>query len=330
VGRTLDQRIAVFDMGGGTFDLTVLAVRGEVFEVLATGGDPFLGGDDFDRLLADRLAADLLQQHRVDAAGDSGTLARLRSAAEAIKHQLSIDDLVEGTIHEIGYGAGGAALSLEFRISRTEVEAMITPMVDRALVLTEQVLSDAGLSAKNIDEVILVGGSTRVPLIHRRVGEQFGKKPRVDLDPMEVVAMGAAIQANSLAAPGSSPTPANVLLDVTSHSLRIATAGGFSRALIKKNTPIPAEGVATFAPARDEQTTVKVLVCQGEADRYDENVPLGEITLDGLPAGHRGDIKLEVTFTIDADGLLQVAAKDLGSGVAARATLDAVGRAPSE
>jgi molecular chaperone DnaK len=324
--RPANQRIAIFDLGGGTFDCTVLAVRGGIYEVLATGGDPFLGGDDFDRVLAERLAADLLEQHRVDAAGDAGTLARLRGAAEEIKHQLSIDDEVEGTIHEIGYGPGGAPLSLDFHITRAQVEALIAPMVDRALVLTEQVLSDAGLSAKNIDEVILVGGSTRVPMVARRVGEQFGRKPRLDLDPMEVVAMGAAIQAASLAAPGSTAT-ANVLLDITSHSLRIATAGGFSRALIKKNTPIPAEGVATFAPARDEQTQVKVLVCQGEADRYDDNVPLGELVLDGLPAGHRGDIKLEVTFTIDADGILQVAAKELGSGIAARATLDALGRA---
>jgi molecular chaperone DnaK len=191
------------------------------------------------------------------------------------------------------------------------------------LILTEHVLADAGLSARNIDEVILVGGSTRVPMVQRRVAELFGSAPRSDLDPMEVVAMGAAIQAQGLATPGTSK---NVLLDVTSHSLRVATAGGYSRALIARNTAIPAEGIATFATARDGQTSVKVLVCQGEEDRYDLNAPLGELTLDGLTATRRGDVELQVTFTIDADGMLQVAARDLRSGIAARTTLEAVGR----
>jgi molecular chaperone DnaK len=251
-------------------------------------------------------------------------MARLRSVAEEIKHRLSGETSAEGIIEELGYGAGGKPLSLRYRITREQFEARIAPLVDRALGLTETVLEESGLTASQIDEVILVGGSIRVPMIQRRVAERFGKTPRFDLDPMEVVAMGAAIQAQALGSPRGT---ANVLLDVTSHSLRIATAGGFSRALIAKNTSIPAEGVATFTTARDDQTTVKVQVCQGEAERFEENVPLGELALEGLPAARRGDLKLEVTFTIDADGILQVAARELGSGVAAQTQLTAVGLA---
>jgi molecular chaperone DnaK len=324
--RGTHERIAIFDFGGGTFDCTILAVHGDVFEVLATGGDPFLGGDDLDRQLVDRLVEELLFQHRIDAADDGPTRARLQIAAESIKHRLASEALVEGSVEDVGFGPGGAAVALRYRVTRAELDAIVAPLADRALAVTDGVLSDAGLAAGQIDEVILVGGSTRLALVQARVTARFGRTPRIDLDPMEVVAMGAAIQAQALASPA---TARSVLLDVTSHSLRVATTAGYTRMLVARNTAIPAEGIATFTTARDDQASVKVLVCQGEDERFEANVPLGELTLDGLPPARRGDVKLQVTFTIDADGLLQVTARDLASGVEARAALTTVGLSAS-
>jgi len=320
--RTSHQRIAVFDLGGGTFDLTLLGVRDNVYEVVATGGDPFLGGDDMDSALADHLAAQFLAEQRVDLNVDPSARARLLLAAEQIKMQLSSETEVQGRISKLAYGADGVSLGLTFRIERPQLEQLIWPTIERALLTAERVLADAQVTPEQVDEVILVGGATRVPLVQQCVAERFGRQCRSDIDPMVVVAIGAAIHAHGLFSPGES---SNVLLDVTPHALRVATAGGFSQVLIDKNTTLPAEGVRTFVTSRDDQTTVAVRVGQGDSARFDANVPIGELRLDGLPPRPRGQTRVEVAFTIDADGILQVSARDVESGQRAAAVLTTVG-----
>lgn len=334
MGRKLDQRVAVFDMGGGTFDLTVLAVRGEVFEVLATGGDPFLGGDDMDHVLAEMLAQQFLEQHRIDLRAWPDAYALLLIAAEQIKAKLSSEDEASGTLNELAHGPGGAPLSLDFCVTRAELEARIDPLVERAMELCEMVLAEAGVSAHNVDEVVLVGGTTRVPLVRRRVADAFGRTPRADLDPMEVVARGAALQAAALLGQDlASPQPGAeagavelelavpLLVDVTPHALGLATAGGYTDILIDKNEKIPAERTRLFTTARDDQRDVVLRVCQGGERAFEDNTLLGELRLSDLPAGRRGEVKIEVTFLVDADGILQVSARDPATGRAERATL---------
>jgi len=329
--RQLHQRIAVFDFGGGTFDMTVLAVREDLYEVVATGGDPFLGGDDMDHAVAEHLARQFLQEHRVDLNADPSAKACLLIAAEQIKMKLSKENSVRGTLKELAYGEGGKPLALTFDIDRGMFNMLIAPIVDRSLDLVRYVLEDAEIRPEHIDEIILVGGSTRVPLVRERVNQFFGSKPRGDINPMEVVAAGAALQAHALfAPPDESMASIGLLMDVTSHSLSIATAGGYVEQLIPKNTTIPAEKTRMFTPARDFQEAVKLKVCQGEEKTYDANTPVGELVLDGLPKVRRGDMKLEVSFLIDADGLLQISAKDVATGQTARATLSVVGVGAAE
>ncbi len=320
--RRLHQRLAVFDLGGGTFDMTVLAVRENVFEVIATGGDPFLGGDDFDEVIAQRLATQLLKEHRVDANADPAMRARLSMAAEQIKMRLSAEHSVDGVLRGIAYGEGGKPLSLKFHVARGEMEELIAPIVDKAIRKAQQVLTEARLTATQIDEVILVGGSTRVPLVQRRVAEAFGRTGKSDHDPMEVVGLGAALQANSLFAPSEE---SDVLMDVLSHSLGIGTAGGYTTTLIPKNTSVPAEGRRVFSTARDNQERVQIPVCQGEKSQFADNIEIGALSLEELPQGRRGEVRLEVAFYIDANGILQVTAKELSTGKDTKATLSAIG-----
>lgn len=325
--RDVHRRIAIFDLGGGTFDVTLLAVRESLYEVLATGGDPFLGGDDVDHKVRDWLAYEFLKTHRLDPKADPIALARLSVAAEQIKMQLSSEAVVEGSLSEVMLGEGGAPLGLDFRLTRDDFEDMIGELVERALETTANVLEEAGVSPDRVDEIILVGGSTRVPIIARRVEEFFGQEARLDINPMHVVAIGAALQAHNLmfpdqaAAAGQSAT----LLDVTPHSLGLATAGGYAEHLIPKNTTVPAEGRKVFSTGRDNQTRALIKVCQGESRRFAENSELGTLTLDQLPERPRGDVQVEVAFLIDADGVVQVEARDIKYGSSARATLSAIG-----
>jgi molecular chaperone DnaK len=320
----INQRVVVFDLGGGTFDCTALAIRDGLYEVLATGGDPYLGGDDIDQGIAEDLAMDFLHTHRLDPRTDPNAMGKLLMAAEQVKIRLSEHMEVEGTLKELAYGIGGAPLSLPFKYTRGQLERHVRPLVERALALTEQVLAEASITPQIIDEVLLVGGATRVPVVREAVAAVFGRRPRVDIDPMQVVAVGAAYQAHALTRPDSGHQ-VGLLMDVTSHALGIATAGGYSEVLIPKNTPIPAEGSRTFATAADDQTLVKLRVCQGSERRFDANNPIGELVLSGLPAAPRGKVQVEVSFLIDADGILQVSARDLVSGNAARATLTVLG-----
>jgi molecular chaperone DnaK len=325
IGGQLDQRIVVFDMGGGTFDVTLLAVRSEMFEVLGTGGDSFLGGDDMDRALADVLALELLKSDRVDPRDDPKGRALLRIAAEQIKTQLGTETEVTGTLNHVATGGDGAPLSLSFRVTRAQFEELVTPLVDRALVKCEEVLAEAGVMADHVDEVILVGGATRVPLIRRRVAEHFGREPRADIDPMKVVAAGAAIQASLLARPEEVYASRPLLIDVTPHALGVATIGGYTEVLIQKNEPIPVERTQICTTARDGQREVTIRVCQGSERMFASNTLLGELRLVGLRPGYRGEVQIEVTFLVDADGILQVSARDLGTNQMTKATLNVLG-----
>ena len=321
----MHQRIAVFDLGGGTFDLTLLAVRGNLFEVLATGGDPFLGGDDFDALLMERLATLFLSQHRIDPRDNEQSVAKLRAASEQIKQMLSKETVAEGSISQLAFGPGGAPLSLDFRVERSEFEELIAPVVEKAILTATAVLSEADVLPNQIDEVILVGGSTRVPLVARRVAEVFGQEPRCDIDPMQVVSMGAALQAQTLWTGNSLSEKAPVLFDVTPHSLRVGTVGGYTKVIVPKNATLPAEGTGIFYTARDNQGVVQLTVCQGEEESLEANAPIGQVELSDIPDGRRGEIAIQVAFTIDADGLLQVSAREASTGVETSTTLTTVG-----
>ncbi len=324
--RKVQQRVAIFDFGGGTFDLTLLAVRDDLFEVIATGGDPFLGGDDMDQALAKRLVRLMLEQHRVDLSTDPTAFAHLLLAAEQIKMRLSRDEVVEGTLNELAYGPGGQPIGLQFRIQRDELEIMLADVVQRSITCAQRVLAGAQIEPAAVDEVILVGGATRVPLVRKRVTQEFGKPPMGGINPMEVVACGAALHAHGLfAPPGGAVAEVGVLLDVCSHSLGLSTAGGYAEVLIPKNTGIPAEKARVFSTAQDGQQAVILKVCQGESRRFEENAALGELRLTGLRAAARGVVKIEITFLIDADGILQVSARDIETGRAEQATLRVLG-----
>jgi molecular chaperone DnaK len=340
------HRVAVFDLGGGTFDVTVLDIHDNIYEVLATGGEPYLGGDDFDRAIADQLRERFLREHRVDLASDPQTRAQLLEVAETIKTRLSSEELVEGRVEGIAFGAGGAALDLDYVISRAQFDALINDQVERALDVTSQVLSEAGITPDLIDDVALVGGSTLIPAVRRGVSEYFGREPHANLDPLEIVASGASMQAHSLwsvrrsgpptpvpaGGPGSGPAPgvadmtnAALLMDVTSHSLGVATVGDNVEVLIAKNTSIPCEGSSVFSTVEHGQTEVRIRVCQGEHKSFSAATPLGDVRLTGLVPRPRGATQIEVEFLVDANGIVQVHARDRATGQEAKAVLSVLG-----
>jgi len=489
------ERVAIYDLGGGTFDVTILDLTGQIFEVLSTAGDSQLGGDDVDLALADRISLEYLQKHRYDPRPDPSMFGRLRLAAEQIKKDLSAKDVVEESLHDIGYGPDGAPLSLKFRFTRAEMDALVQPLIDRTLGVTQRALDAIGKTPADIGQVLLVGGSTRLPLVTKQVGAYFGRQPTLKVNPDEVVALGAAIQAHALARtkgpsktvvnksiappgsyetapvvsvaagprpprnddapatprfgppsehpkssnpygvstpkgpatppqlpsqpkppsydygalpeqppsqgqpggfridfpeappslghgqtpvadfgpPGPAPrtfsatspvrmefseatliqrspvfapqamadgrmllntpetstiTPKSgnaLLIDVTPLSLRVETAGGYSDVLIRANTPVPCDRSRVFLTARDNQTSVVVRVAQGELPKFAENAYLGELVLANLPQGVRGEVRVEVTFELDADGILNVRAMELGSGLVAAATIRLLG-----
>ncbi len=329
-GKALDAKLAIYDLGGGTFDVTVLQIRDKIFEVLATGGDSFLGGDDFDRTLVDYLAARFLEANRVDLRSHTEGWAKLTVAAEQIKCQLSKDDSVGGTIHDLATGAGGQPLSLDFEVGRAQFEAMISAYVERSLLACDEVLAASALGADGLSELILVGGSTRTPMVRRRITEHFRRDPQTRINPDETVAYGAALQAAALTAGAHNPAEFySLLLDVAPRALGIAVAGGYAEPIIERNTPIPIERTRVFVTSHDDQTMVNIQICQGESRKFAENAPLGTLTLDGIPPRRRGEAEIEVTFTIDTDGILNVRARDSKTGKAQQARIQVLG-APEE
>ncbi|MBT8491868.1 MAG: Hsp70 family protein, partial [Deltaproteobacteria bacterium] len=330
-GRKLDGAIAIFDLGGGTFDATALQVSNSIFEVLATGGDPFLGGDDFDRVLVDTLASDLNRHYHVDPSQDPNALAKLRSAAEQIKMRLSEDDDCAGTIHDLTKGPDGRDVDLDFDISRAEFEQQIEPYVSQAVRKCREVLRAARVDASELADLILVGGSTRTPLVREMVEDEFDRAPQTGVNPDETVAYGAAVQAASLA--GAEDTPGQVhalLLDVCPRALGIKVAGGYNEIIIPQNTPVPVERSRSFTTSKNGQETVVLQVSQGESRMFEDNEVLGVLTLDGIPPRPRGESKIEVTFNIDADGILSVSGRDQLTNNQTQATMKVVGAPAGE
>jgi len=297
--------VAVYDLGGGTFDISILKVKDGIFEVLATNGNTHLGGDDFDRVLVDWILADIRAVHGVDLGGNPEAMQELRLGAEAAKCRLSFEDR---TVLTIPFPQHGFTYRRE--ITRVELEALIEPLVQATLGPCRMALADAGLKVEVIEEVVLVGGSTRVPLVRRRVEELFGKTPHSHLNPDEVVALGAAVQAHILAG----GITHMLLLDVTPLSLGIETLGGAMSVLIPRNTTIPTSARELFTTSVDGQTVVDLHVLQGERELAKDNRSLARFELRGIDPMPAGMPRIEVTFLIDANGILQVRAKELRTG----------------
>ncbi len=324
-GRGMSQKIGIYDLGGGTFDVTVLQVEGDIFEVLATGGDTFLGGDDVDSALMALLAEQFLTEFKFDLRTDEVARSRLLLAAEQIKRHLSMQTEAKGELKEMAFGAGGKPLDLRFHVSRARFEKEVSPLVERTIKTCDDVLRLADLAGSQLDEVIMVGGSTRIPLVRARVAEHFGKPSRVNINPDEVVAWGAAIQAHALAFGAEDPAAKAVLLDVTPRGLGIAVAGGYAETIVERNAQVPVEQTRVFTTSADNQTQVRIQVCQGESRRFDENVAMGELTLSGFRAARRGEVKIEVSFGVDTNGIMRVRAQDPDTGVAQEATVNVRG-----
>jgi len=318
LGKGIDQRIAVYDLGGGTFDISILDVGDEVFEVLSTNGDTFLGGDDFDQRIINWVADEFRKEQGIDLREDRMALQRLKEAAEKAKIELSTTMQSEINLPFITADASGPK-HLQMTLTRAKLEQLVDDLIQKSLGPCQLALKDAKLTQAEIGEVILVGGMTRMPAIQDAVRKFFGKEPHKGVNPDEVVALGAAIQAGVL----SGEVKDVLLLDVTPLTLSIETLGGVATALIERNTTIPTKKSQIFSTAADGQNQVEIHVLQGERPMAADNKTLGRFILDGIPPAPRGIPQIEVTFDIDADGILHVSAQDKATGRAQSITITA-------
>ncbi len=301
------QHVVVYDLGGGTFDVSVLRIDDDLFEVISTAGDTFLGGDDFDDVCAEQFLLDFERRTGLSVHDNRSVRIKLRDAAERAKIALSTVDEVEVSVPNL-YRAGATEHAFSTLVHRLNYAQWVMPLVQKTFVVCDEALRNAGLNARQVDHVLLVGGMTRYPLIREAVEQYFGKPPFTNINPDEVVAVGAAIQAHALTAPDVDV--ASVLMDVTPQSLSIRTVGGFCEVLIPRNTTVPTDASKVFHTAFDQQTEVRIAVFQGESRMAEDNQKLGEFVLDGLPPLPRGQIRVRVTFEIDTDGIVHVRAVD--------------------
>jgi len=309
-GREITQKIAVYDLGGGTFDISILEIGKDVFEVLSTAGDTYLGGDDFDDRIMTWLADNFLKEHGIDLRLNKYCLQMLKEASERAKIDVGKDAVANIHIEGICQDPTGKVMDLDATLTEAEFNKMVMDLVQRTFKVCDEALQSARMTAADLDAIILVGGPTRLPIIRTSVRHYFQKDPMAGIDPDEVVAMGASIQASSLLdAKGE-----HYLLDVTPLTLRVGTVGGYTDKIIEKNTPIPIERSKTYTTNRDGQDKVKIRIYQGESNKAAECEMLGEFEFSGFRIAYRGEVRIEVTFEIDTNGIVHVTAADVETG----------------
>ncbi len=345
-GGNKRERVAIYDFGGGTFDITLLELRSNVFEVLATAGNSYLGGDDFDNRLASVMMNAFERQHQIDLSADPLARQRLKVLAEHLKCQLTQQDSVAATIKEYVPGTM-QEVALEFRLSRGEFNQRCIDIVDQSLQTCRDALQTAGIQQAELDHLVLVGGSTRIPIVQQRTREFFNREPVLGINPDEVVAIGAAVFGSSLAQQSQAPRPGDqnfdptddswmegldddqgggpLLLDVTPHALGVATVGGVMDIIIERNGQLPLERTRYFSPSRDNQTRVVLPVYSGNSRRIEDNRQLGTLELTEIPPGPREEVQIEVTFEVDTNGMVSVRATDMRTGLNHYARLSIMG-----
>jgi len=333
----MDRRIAVYDFGGGTFDVTILQITRNVFEVLATSGEMFLGGDDLDDAILASMADTFARQHNIDIRGEELAMARLRAVAEQVKIQLSEAGETNIRVEDVLPGQGR---DLSYTLTQNGLREIIGPIVRRTVPVCEDAMKVAGVSPGQIDEIVLVGGTTRLPIVREVTQEIFGKPPQTSINPLSVVAVGSAIQGAALVgslvpmATGGVSAPSMaasaVLLDVTPRSLGVGTIGDNVDFIIERNAVIPVEQTRLFTTTADNQKYVRIQVCQGESTDFHDNTKLGEVLLSGLREAARGEVTVAVTFEINTDGLLEVRALDQDTGQEQVATMQVLGGLPQD
>jgi molecular chaperone DnaK len=322
LGRTLDQRVAIYDLGGGTFDISVIDIKDKVFEVIATGGDTFLGGVDFDDRIMQWVLREFLVAHDVDLSYDRTAITRIRDAAEQAKIGLSTDTTSRLHLERICVDDHDQALDLDVELTRDQLEELTRDLVERSIETCGRILQEAGTETSQIDELLIVGGQSRMPLVRRELEQFLGRPPSQKVHPDEAVAIGAAIMAKSLSARG--PTKDVTLLDVLPMPIGINKPDGKMHVLFPKNEQLPIKKTRVLTTSKDEQKTLVLRMYQGESDRCDDNELLGSFVFYGLRRGAKGEVRLEVTFHIDSEGILNLSArdKDTGEAVQSRIKLD--------